>query len=523
MSIFIEGQSQLGFYIFIKGSLLAKISKMTVPTRMDIYFKNMVLEEYNLNDEDDNIIWCNDEIDKLKYNKRESLALKFLSEEKMLDFSPYSSIFQQRYQDRINASKRKSFLTNDKVDLFIYNLEGEDILFFGGVNIFNEYMRELAQIHLTSSFTLNQKNTKDNKVSNIILYIPEDKIKELFRKIYVLNKERLKFMLNKISPLCSLSVESLRFFIYTVKIIFLSFNEKIELFNDKNIIYLLYKGSCCESKNQIIYSEGSFINLNNIMEKNPDNKYTPTTIYSKGTNTIIFMLDLNYLSPKNLEKLVKFLEKMRINQILMRNFYKNNVLKFEQIKKKNLSEIITDDKLNSNENSSLTNKIFIEEIRGPKRRKLMTKTYINKKIEIYKNINNISLISPDRVMKIKSNNVSINNDKDNKSSKNSSQSLNLPYLRTDRPPHCINQNPINNYSKFCNNSTCKNENKKKINFTQLTKHIKKNYNSIPKCFMRKNKKQIIKTHNNSNMVMTNIHPIIMKNSKTTNLYLNFLK
>ena len=205
-NIFNEGESQLGFYILIKGSLLVKISKMSMPKHIDLFFKKEILQEYNLED-DSKITWLNTNEYK-EYNNK-SLIYKFLSEDKMINFSPYSSIFHKKHIDRINTPKRrytksyskdsfdekikKNIIINEDIDLFIYNLDGNDSLFFGGVNIFNDYMRENSQIHLTSAYIYNKKiyQEKENNTNTIMLYIPEDKIKELFRKISLLNKERV--------------------------------------------------------------------------------------------------------------------------------------------------------------------------------------------------------------------------------------------------------------------------------------------------------------------------------------------
>ena len=51
-----EGNAQLGFYILIKGSLLVKISKLSMPYKIDTFFKKEILQEYNL-ENDTKILW----------------------------------------------------------------------------------------------------------------------------------------------------------------------------------------------------------------------------------------------------------------------------------------------------------------------------------------------------------------------------------------------------------------------------------------------------------------------------------
>ena len=91
----------------------------------------------------------------------------------MTKIFPLSSIFQQRHQKIINNSKMRKFSSfskelsdekiniyfknDEEIDLFTYNLGLNDCLFFGGVNAFNEYIRDSPQIHLTSAYIFNKK------------------------------------------------------------------------------------------------------------------------------------------------------------------------------------------------------------------------------------------------------------------------------------------------------------------------------------------------------------------------------
>ena len=245
--IFNEGESQSGYYILIKGSLLVKISKMSMPNHIDLFFKKEILQEYNLED-DTKIIWLNTNNNintnnsELKNSTDENFTYKFLSEEKMINFSPYSSIFHKKHEERIKISKKRysrrfsidSFdgikklnsIINEDIELFIFNLEPNDALFFGGVNVFNNYMRENPEIHLSSAYVYNknifkEKDNKENNINNIMLYISEDKIKELNHKINLLNKERTRFLMNKLKPLKKMNSMHLHFFISSIKMIYI--------------------------------------------------------------------------------------------------------------------------------------------------------------------------------------------------------------------------------------------------------------------------------------------------------------
>ena len=326
--LFNEGDSQLGFYILIKGSLLIKISKLSMPYYIDNFFKKEILQEYNL-ENDNKILWLKaDEIKEYK-NKTISFKYKFLSESKMTNISPHSSIFQKKHEERIIASKRiknnsfnyeernnSCFINKEEIELFIYNLGLNDSLFFGGVNFFNEYIRESPQIHLTSAYIFNKKFSyeKDfNNTNNIILYINEDKMKDILKRISLLNKKRIKFLFNKLTTLNAMNSENIKFFISSIKMIFI--NGEKDLINDKNIFYLVYQGSCWEKKKkEIIYDQGSFICLNNIFfEKS--NLMDNTTFYSKGSYAILFQIDLNYLSENNKVNMILFLENIFTNQL----------------------------------------------------------------------------------------------------------------------------------------------------------------------------------------------------------------
>ena len=55
--IFKEGDIPLGFYFMLKGSIKAKISKLSVPEKVDSFFKREILQEYNLEQDNNEITW----------------------------------------------------------------------------------------------------------------------------------------------------------------------------------------------------------------------------------------------------------------------------------------------------------------------------------------------------------------------------------------------------------------------------------------------------------------------------------
>ena len=194
----------------IKGSIMAKISKFSLPDKLDSFFKREILQEYNLEKNNDEITWLdtNKEI-KHEDNKNHDDEYKsiFLSKCRISSFSPFSSIFQQKHEERLKISKRLSTMSSntnesdddkrklsiimyEEVELFTYKINKDNILCFGNVNFFNEYMRDEKQIHLTSAYIYNEENdnalNKINEPNNIILYIQEENLKDIRKKISAL-------------------------------------------------------------------------------------------------------------------------------------------------------------------------------------------------------------------------------------------------------------------------------------------------------------------------------------------------
>ena len=556
-NIFNEGESQLGFYILIKGSLLVKISKMSMPKHIDLFFKKEILQEYNL-EEDSKIIWLNTNEYK-EYNNK-SLIYKFLSEDKMINFSPYSSIFHKKHIDRINTSKRrytksyskdsfdekikKNIIINEDIDLFIYNLDGNDSLFFGGVNIFNDYMRENSQIHLTSAYIYSKKiyQEKENNTNTIMLYIPEDKIKELFRKISLLNKERVKFLLNKLTPLNEMNSIYIRFFISNIKMIYINSNSEKELINNKNNFYLVYQGTCWEKKKkEIIYDQGTFIGLNNIFNNN--NNTTHITLYSKGYHAILFKIDLNYLSINNQEDMKNFLKNILANQYIVRSFYMNQVMSYEnkkiKEKEKEIEEQIRKYLCSNSINilSRIDKNAYTNNYQNSNNNeKCLNSIIFNKNNNLYQEIKSAKILVQNKEFPFKKKKIKYFLKNESKSTSNSpkTSSSNLPYVIFNNSEKSIiinnnGQNPINNISIIkCpkNQKGIKNNNINKcykiknniFTLKNLSRHSYVSSHSYS-CFNNNtiinNKKN---NHFNKSMLLRNINEVQTKGKQLLDLY-----
>ena len=538
-----EGDDQLGFYILIKGSLLVKISKLSMPYNIDIFFKKDILQEYNL-ENDTKILWL--KADEIKEYKNKTIKHKyiFLSDSKMTNISPSSSIFQKRHEERIKASakvkkvnfnyeeKDSSFLiNNEEIELFIYNLGPNDTLFFGGVNFFNEYIRESPQIHLTSAYLFNNKLSyeKDyNNENNFILYISEDKVKELFKKISLLNKERTKFLLNKLTPLNALNSENIRFFISTINMVYID-GEK-DLINSKNIFYLVYQGSCWEKKKkEIIYDQGSFICLNNVFFKEI-NLIEKTTFYSKGSYCILFKIDLNYLSENNKLNMKTFLENIFASQYIARVVYRNKIQSYEnkKIKEKEKAEENEFKNFIISNNNSLLNKTQKDFYSN---NKSLNKVYLNK--NIYIGINSPKILAPIKGKKIRY--FLKKESKPNASSVHSSNN-NIPLVKSFYNSENIStinnhQNPIN---KIClKNYNCSTDRvefgktKKDISiknkndiFTINNYNFNSFYSSRSYSYYNNNNKKRMKKKNkfNKNMILRNIKIVNIKGNNMAVLH-----
>ena len=499
--IFKEGEMPIGFYIMIKGSIKGKISKLSLPEKIDSFFKREILQEYNLEENKDKINWLeinkDNKIENIKNNHDEYKSI-FLSRCRISSFSPFSSIFQQRHEERLKVSKRLSSISsntsesndesrklsiimNEEVDLFIYDIDKDNILCFGNVNFFNEYIRDEKQIHLTSAYFHNKEknNLKDfNEVNNIILYIQEENLKDFQKKISLLNKERIKFLVNTLNPLNQILSSYKHYFISTIKIIYVNIENQKELIADNNIFYLVYKGSCCEpNKKDIIYDKGSFIGLNNLFLRKKIDQDESIIINSKGAEVILFKIDLNFLSQNNQIKMIKFLAGIYAKQYIARKKYLNGLISYEnkkiEQKEKYLDEKIQKYLLAHNINNFHRTDRDVIDKRFQKNENINIKKFDN----VYINKNNIfKLISKSQEIKkefSKSESPSEKNKKWVIKSRNSSNSSSprtsrsssstLPFLnQSQKSLNNINQNPINIISYQKNYSSGKKSSKNYI-------------------------------------------------------------
>ena len=512
--IFKEGDSPLGFYIMIKGGIISKISKFNLPDKLDSFFKNEILQEYNLDKDNEEITWfdINIERQKEKNKNNEELKYKVLYNYKTNNFSPNSCIFQQKHEERLRLSRRMSIASHmsesseekrslssiifEEVNLFKYFLNEEDIFCFGNVNLFNEYMREQKQIHLTSAY-FQSKETNKAPTNNIILYIHEDILKDFEKKISLINKERIKFLKNTLTPLKQVFSTYQNYFISTIKLIYINIENQKELLLNNKTFYLVHIGSCCEkNKKEIIYDKGSFIGLNNLFLKQKSNsKDTIITLTAKGGEVVLFQIDLNFLPENSQINMLKYLIGIFTKQYYARKIYNNEVISYEnkkiKQKEKDLNFKIQDylyshgipnfqredmeyidknSKIKENGNIKSLNNIYINKNNIFK---MLSKSEEKKK-ELYKK----------ELSKRKKNRFFLKSrENSNSSSPRTSRSTSstLPILnQTQNSLINTNNNPINNINckknfssgkKSCKNITSRNELKNITGFNSISSYI----------------------------------------------------
>ena len=515
--IFKEGDLPSGFYIMIKGGILTKISKFSLPDKLDSFFKNEILQEYNLDKDNEQITWFDINQGKQKENNinEEEMKYKFLYNCRMNSFSPHSCIFQQKHEERLRLSRRMSVSSHtnesneekkgrnsfmyDEVDLFKYSLDKDDILCFGSVHLFNEYLREQKQIHLTSAYFQSKEkdNDNDSDTNNIILYIHEDNLKDIEKKISNLNKERIKFIKITLTPLKQIVSIYQNYFISTIKLIYINIENQKEILLNNKTFYLVYIGSCCEkNKKEIIYDKGSFIGLKNLfLKQNSNSKDTIITLTAKGGEVVLFQIDLNFLPENSQINMLKYLIDIFTKQYYARKIYNNEVISYEnkkiKQKEKDLNFKIQDylyahgipnfqredmeyidknSKIKENGNIKSLNNIYINKNNIFK---MLSKSEEKKK-ELYKK--ELSKRNKNRYF-LKS------RENSNSSSPRTSRSTSstLPILnQTQNSLINSNNNPINNINckknfssrkKSCKNITSRNELKNITGFNSISPYI----------------------------------------------------
>lgn len=350
--IYKQGDEYLGFYALIKGNIKVKVSRLNYILEISPNYKEEILKEYNLDKSE--VVWSdainNNENSFNRSHKNNALYLH------------NSSIFTYRkhkrnsFKDNLILLSRKSInsLNNEysvEKDLFLYNSKNNsylsdknDILLFGGINLFNNYMIDAPEIHLSSAYSFSNdiKNKSDSEES-IILYFREESLKKLREKIKINNKKRIKFLKKKLLPMSEFTQYEFNKFVSNMKLIFIHINEKKDIQINNNIFYLVYRGECYDHMHKsIIYSEGDFLNLYNIFQKKNGN-YKMMSLYSNSTNTIIFQIDLSVLPSFKIIIIKKFLMQIYQKQNDIRINYNMNKKRYsilfdEDDKKENNNE-----------------------------------------------------------------------------------------------------------------------------------------------------------------------------------------
>lgn len=338
--IYKQGDEYLGFYAMIKGNIKVKVSRLNYILEISPNYKEEILKEYNLDKSD--VVWSDANA---TYNNNENSFNRSHKNNELYLHS--SSIMTYRkhkrysFKDNLILLSRKSInnLNNEysvEKDLFIYNSKNDsyptdrnDILLFGGINLFNNYMIDVPEIHLSSVYSFSEDIKNKNECEeSIFLYFREESLKELREKIKINNKKRIKFLKKKLLPMSDFTQFECNKFVSNMKLIFIHTNERKDIQINNNIFFLVYKGECYDDMNKnIIYSEGDFLNLGNIFQKkNGNNKMLSLT--SKASNTIIFRIDLSALPPFDIIIIKKYLMKIYEKQNDIRIDYNINKRKY---------------------------------------------------------------------------------------------------------------------------------------------------------------------------------------------------
>ena len=211
--LFKEGDDSLGFYALLKGGLKVKVSKFNSIMEINPNYKDEILKEYNLDISDVN--WINNKNNKIKINrninennaihmnKRKSSILNYDINFKSKRYSLRNNLisFSRKSISKLNnefTTEKELFTYNSKNKLYLNN-EINETLIFGGVNLFNEYMTDTPQIHLSSAYCISNEKINDyyvnNKLNNenILLFFRNENLKDLKEKIIIKNKERINF------------------------------------------------------------------------------------------------------------------------------------------------------------------------------------------------------------------------------------------------------------------------------------------------------------------------------------------
>ena len=169
--IYKQGDEYLGFYALIKGNIKVKVSRLNYVLEISPNYKEEILKEYNLDKSE--VVWSdasnNNENSFNRSHKNNALYLYSSS------IFTYKKHKRNSFKDNLILLSRKSInnLNNEysvEKDLFLYNSKNDsylndknDILLFGGINLFNNYMIDTPEIHLSSvySFSNDIKNSSE--------------------------------------------------------------------------------------------------------------------------------------------------------------------------------------------------------------------------------------------------------------------------------------------------------------------------------------------------------------------------
>ena len=562
--LFKEGDDSLGFYALLKGGLKVKVSKFNSIMEINPNYRDEILKEYNLeiydvnwiNNKKDNKINKNSDKNNLVHmNSRKSSMLNYDINFKSKRYSLRNNLisFSRKSISKLNnefTTEKELFTYNSKNKLYLNN-EINETLIFGGVNLFNEYMTDTPQIHLSSAYCISNEKINDfyvnNKLNNenILLFFRNENLKDLKEKIIIKNKERINFLSKKLLPIKNMSQFDCSFFLSNIKLIYIHFNGKKDItLTNNNIIYLIYKGQCffdnldnLNKNKNIIYDEGDFLLLNNIFENN--NKKKIISFYTKSSNSIIFQIDLDALSYDNLNNMKFFLRNIYENQNKIRiNYYINNInynLNKEKINEKNNEKyfIVCSKKIiqpkndgknggNNNKeknikflrssskfnirNKNLNSFIICNYNRDKNRNTLIKKFYSPNLVKIkLTKINNNKLLSMKNSAK---NNIILFNNKSNDIKNNISTKNSTSYNKQSLITNNNNSNIISNYS--INNCNLFNENKSKLNEEKIDKNKK----------YIKFKNTLYKNRNIISSLIPKKHNIISRNEYNEYFYRN---
>ena len=487
--IYQQGDEYSGFYALLKGNIKIKVSKLNYILDMSPEYKEEILKEYNLDKSE--VTWINN---RNNNNNNNSLNKKNNNRTSSV-YLHNSSIFnientrRNSFRNNLILFSRKSInnLNNEystEKELFIYNKRNDlnndknETLLFGGINLFNEYMTEKSQIHLSSVYSysneesnnLNYINNDINNFDTILLYFKEKSLKDLREKIKIQNKLRIKFLRNKLLPIIKMSTFELSLLISNIKLIYIHHGEKKDFHINNNIFFLMYKGECFDDNNKdIIYAEGDFVYLNNIFGNNNNIK---VSLNSKLLNSILFQIDLSILPRATINLMKKFLANIYEKQIYIRIDCEINKIKSNfNNEEKQIEEIES----NNKRSLSVKSNLFFQN----KFEQYNNKNSCNPYISI-RNHNSIESIFLNSFDKSYNNHILIKNN-------SSSNLVNFRYTKMNYKKLFISNN-TNNNSKRSNNSVLNYYSKNKSNI--IKNNIYNNYNKYNYIYRNNNYKNI---------------------------------